>query len=447
MINRPVMMVSINRNILSPGNVEDVSVYNSIDMTLPEMVFKIMDLDGSLLSGLDIYIGATVNINMVEVDDSENAADKNYEITDFVITKIFDGFEAGNAGMGGFLQIWCRPAWYLFGRYQGHAYPPMKLSELIKQVCSEANDNVKLVIEDDRFASSSDPGDTPRYKCGESDLEFIEKKLLPYTNINDSTVLFYLDWFNRPNLTSFERLIGQEPKVLIGPPLYLSETVGDKIQDLAKEKGITEFFMWTDINLTVGNEDVKKAFATLKKRIELENNATGKVYVADQQPRAKIGRNTRSSFFAKMPVNALTMEYIEATSIDAYPNKPLHDALALSRNSDHDVVDLMEIELTVNGAVDNFVAGDTVYLLTPLRDIDVDEANKNKEEDEKLPEELGKKNVHWLNGKWLLKSIMMNQIKCNPIDFSTVLTLVRPTLEYELENTTINNPKYFYSVD
>lgn len=447
MINKPVMIVSINRNVLSPRNVEDVSIYNSIDMALPEMAFKIMDMDGTLLSQLEIYIGATVNVNIVDVDDSENATEKNYEIMDFVITKIFDGFETNNAEMGGFIQIWCRPAWYLFGRYQGHAYPPMKLSELIKQVCSEANDNVKLVIEDERFANSSDPGDTPRYKCGESDLDFIEKKLLPYTNINDSNVFFYLDWFNRPNLTSFERLISQEPKVLICPSLYLSDSIADKIQDLAKKKGITELFMWTDINLTVGNEDIRKAFATLKKRIELENNATGKVYVADQQPKAKIGRNTKNSFSAKMPFNALTMEYIEATSMDAYPNKLLHDALALSRNSDNEIVDLMQIELTINGAADNFVAGDTIYLLTPLRNIDVDEANKDKEESEKLPEELEKKNVHWLNGKWLIKSIMMNQYKCNPIEFSTILTIIRPTLEYELENTTINNPKYFYSVD
>ena len=268
MINKPVMIVSINRNVLSPRNVEDVSIYNSIDMALPEMAFKIMDMDGTLLSQLEIYIGATVNVNIVDVDDSENATEKNYKIMDFVITKIFDGFETNNAEMGGFIQIWCRPAWYLFGRYQGHAYPPMKLSELIKQVCSEANDNVKLVIEDERFANSSDPGDTPRYKCDESDLDFIEKKLLPYTNINDSNVFFYLDWFNRPNLTSFERLISQEPKVLICPSLYLSDSIADKIQDLAEKKGITELFMWTDINLTVGNEDVRKAFATLKKRIE-----------------------------------------------------------------------------------------------------------------------------------------------------------------------------------
>lgn len=437
MITRPLIIVYLDRVQIPPRNLEDVSIFNSIDMTLPELSFKIVDMDGLYLSQMDLYIGATVGIDIIEGNRNlEKDSLNGHSFGDFVITKIFDGFESGNEAMGGFIQVWCKPAWYLFGRYQGHAYPPMKLSELIKQVCSDANDNVRLVIEDDRFASSSDPGNVPRYKCGESDLDFIEQKLLPYTNINDSNVFFYLDWFNRPNLTSFARLISQEPKVLIYPHQGIANTVQNKISDMVKQKGITEYYSWQKINLTIGNDDVRKSFATMKKRVVLENNETGKVYIANQQPKAKMGKDQSPTYFAKMPFNALTMEYIEATSNEAYPNRLLPDALAMARNSDNDVIDLIQLEVIVNGAIDNFVAGDTIQLLTPLRKIS-----------SKDDEDLAKKNMHWINGKWLIKSVMMTQKKCNPDEVTSIITVVRPTLVYNLETTTINKSNYLYSVD
>ena len=437
MITRPLIIVYLDRVQIPPRNLEDVAIFNSIDMTLPELSFKIVDMDGLYLSQMDLYIGATVGIDIIEGNRNlEKDSLNGHSFGDFVITKIFDGFESGNEAMGGFIQVWCKPAWYLFGRYKGHAYPPMKLSELIKQVCSDANDNVKLVIEDDRFASSSDPGNVPRYKCGESDLDFIEQKLLPYTNINDSNVFFYLDWFNRPNLTSFARLISQEPKVLIYPHQGIANTVQNKISDMVKQKGITEYYSWQKINLTIGNDDVRKSFATMKKRVVLENNETGKVYIANQQPKAKMGKDSSPTYFAKMPFNALTMEYIEATSNEAYPNRLLPDALAMARNSDNDVIDLIQLEVIVNGAIDDFVAGDTIQLLTPLRKIS-----------SKDDEELAKKNMHWINGKWLIKSVMMTQKKCNPDEVTSIITVVRPTLVYNLETTTINKSNYLYSVD
>lgn len=437
MLTRPLIIVYLDRVQIPARNLEDVAIFNSIDMTLPELSFKIIDMDGLYLSQLDLYIGATVGIDIIEGNRNlEKSSLSGHSFGDFVITKIFDGFESNNESMGGFIQVWCKPAWYLFGRYQGHAYPPMKLSELIKQVCSDANDNVKLIIEDDRFASSSDPGNVPRYKCGESDLDFIEQKLLPYTNINDSNVFFYLDWFNRPNLTSFARLISQEPKVLIYPHQGVANTVQNKITDLIKQKGITEYYSWQKINLTIGNDDIRKSFATMKKRVVLENNETGKIYIANQQPKAKMGKDKNPTFFAKMPFNALTMEYIEATSNEAYPNRLLPDALAMARNSDNDVIDLIQLEVIVNGAIDNFVVGDTIQLLTPLRNI------SSKEN-----EELSKKNTHWINGKWLIKSVMMTQKKCNPDEVTSIITVVRPTLVYNIETTTINKSNYLYSVD
>lgn len=436
MLTRPLLIPYIDRVQINPRNLHEISMFNSIDMTLPELTFKISDVDGTYLSQLDLYIGATVGLDVIEGNRNLNSDSlKGKSFGDFIITKIYDGFENNTENMGGFIQVWCKPSWYLFGNYQGHAYPPMKLSELIKKVCQDANTNVRLEIEDERFATSSDPGNVPRYKCNESDLDFIEKKLLPYTNIDDSNVFFYLDWFNRPNLSSFARLVGQEPKIIIYPHQGIANTVQDKITDIVKQKGIKEMYMWQKINVTIGNENLKKAFATLKKKVVLENNETGKVYIANQQPKARMGMDNDKNKSAKMPFNALTMEYIEATNCECYPNKLLPDALALSRNSDNDVIDLIQFEIVINGIVDDVVAGDTLMLLTPLRNI-------NKKDNV----ELSKRNSHWLQGKWLIKSIKMTQSKCNPDDVSSVITIVRPTLIYNVDTTTINKSNYLYTV-
>ena len=126
-------------------------------------------------------------------------------------------------------------------------------------------------------------------------------------------------------MNSFANLISQEPKVIIYPPQGIANTVQDQLTDLIKQKGITEYYSWQKINLSIGNEDLKKSFSTMKKRVVLENNETGKVYIANQQPKARMGKNSGDNYFAKMPFNALTMEYIDATSNEAYPNRLLPD--------------------------------------------------------------------------------------------------------------------------
>lgn len=444
MITRPLIIVYLDRVEIDQRHLEDVTIFNSIDMTLPELTFKINDTDGDYLSKLNVYEGATVGIEIIEGNRNlEKDSLTAKTLCDFVITKIFDGFEFGNEQMGGFIQVWCKPSWYLLGNYQGHAYAPMKLSALIKKVCEDANPNIRLKIEDERFTDSSDPGNTPRFKCGESDLEFIEQKLLPYTNIQDSNVFFFLDWYNRPNLTSFAKMVSAEPKVIIYPAIGIADTVQDKITKIVEQKGITEYYSWERIQVKIGDEDLKKAFATMKKKISLENNETGKVYIANQQPKARMGKDSDKAKLAKMPFNAMTMEYIEATSNEAYPNRLLPDALAMARNSDNDVIDFIELTIYLKGVVDGFTCGDTLLLLTPLRRVRV-----NKDDEAKsIADEINKKNTHWLNGKWLIKSVLMQQEKCNPDECTTVLHIARPTLVYNVDTTTIDKSNYLYSVD
>ena len=438
MITKPMLMLSIDNVFMSVKDLKEVSLYSSIDMTLPELTFKIEDNGGTHAALMEIYVGAIVAVQVIDFNDNLNDdAKSGYPYMQFIVTKILDGFEHNDDTLSGFLQVWCKPAWYMFGTYQGHAYPPMKLSELIKKVCQDANGSAKLKVEDENFANSSDPGNVPRFKTGESDIDFIEQKLLPYTNIDDSNVFFFVDWFNKPHLTSFARLISQTEKVLLIPPQMISSSVEKTVTKISEQKGINEVYSWGSIKLTVGDENIRNAFATLKEQVTFENNETGKVYIANQQPKAKLGKDSSPNYNAKMPINAISMEYISATGSKTFPNRLLPDALALARNDDNNVIDFMQIEVSVNGIVDKVAAGDTAFLLPPLR------LNK----DENATDEEKKKKIHWITGKWLIKAIQVSQTDGKTENATSLLELVRPTMQFSSEQTTIANPAYFYTVD
>ena len=194
-VYKPVFVLDIDGLTLTPKDLHEVSIYFSLDRTLPELTFKILDSNGTQISSLYLYIGAKIGVKLCELRGEK---DEPTQYMDFIVTRFFDGFEQKDEFMTGYIQVWCKPAWYMFGTYQGHAYPPMKLSELIKAVCSNAIEDVGLVIKDENFETSSDPGNLPRYKTGESDLDFIEQKLLPYTNIDDSNAFFFVNLSGEP---------------------------------------------------------------------------------------------------------------------------------------------------------------------------------------------------------------------------------------------------------
>lgn len=446
MMLSPYLSISIDGLPLLQNQIKEVSLYSSVDQTLPELTFKLDDTQGTQISQLQVYVGATVGVSLINMgkDTSKEPTTignaDNIKYLNFVITRIFDGFEHNEPKLSGYIQVWCKPSWYMYGNYQGHAYAPMKLSELIKQVCSDTNQLNELIIEDDNFNTSSDPGNVPRYKCSESDLDFIEKKLLPYTNIDDSNVFFYVDWFNAPHLTSFAKMIKQEESFLITPPTDQSDTVRDAVSKLTSSKCITEARPWSNIEIDIGNDDLKKAFGKLKMQVTLQNNQTGKVYIANQQPSVRLGSNSGDNYNSKMPLSAIKMELIEATSSDIYPNRILSDALSLARNGDTQLVDLMRLKVTFDSIVDNVDVGSTAYLLTPLRTIIDDPDNPISDADKK-------RTVFWLNGKWLIQSIQLNQTDGDPNKCSTIMILDRPTFQFNKKTTTLDKPAYFYQVE
>lgn len=448
MLTKPTLYLTFENDMIHPDDVEAISMYSAVDRTLPEMNFKINDRFGGYESGLKFYIGARIsallaNLSYASDKITENNTDvtKPIELTNFSVCGTMNNHTVGDTAMSGELVVYCRQSWYLWGDYQGHAYAPQKLSKLIKTICSNANTNAGIVVDNDNFVESSDPGNIPRYKTCESDLNFIEAKLLPYTNIEDSNCFFYVDFYNKPHLTSFNQMKFKKPKVILTPPPEIKNTVMDLITNYKKTNSGLEEYAWKTLNTRVGDKDINKQLGQIKEHLLLENNSTGKVYVCGQRPSANMGKSSGKNINGALPFSSLIMEGVHATSSKIFPNRILADSLAMARNDDAYLDDMIYIEVSVENFITDLVPGDTIYLFVPQNH--TNELSKSKDTDAK---DANNHSTNWHQGKWVVYSIRADFDNVSK-GIATTLGLMRPTLIYNTDVTTVFNPDKLYIVN
>ena len=438
----PLVLIQIDGGpILDYNKVRDISIYSSIDSTLPELTFKINDSDGRFISTMQLYLGQIVNVMVRDISsdgDKIAARDSHFKplinLCTFTIKRIYDGLEAGN-GYSGFIQVWCTQSWRTFGNYKPKIYSPQLNSNVIRDVCKNANKLANIGINSDYWSESSDQGIIPRYKCGESDIEFLETKVLPYTNIDDSNVFFFLDQFGYAHLTSFDKIKNAEEKVIIRAPDSQVNDVWEKVNKLKDEKKI-EAYPYEDIKIDIGDINILKKLGLIKQKVLIVNNNTGKVYDGIQKLSARMGGNSGKAFQNVVPVSLINMASMEATSSKIIENRIFDDAMAIAGNSEIQLEDMFQVIVSVGNIVNEVLPGDTLNLIPPLQIMDTSETINTPGLENKI--------VSWLDGKWVVKSVQYNQKEKSKA--STSLTLIRPTFIYSSDYTTIDNPDRFYQI-
>ena len=438
----PLVLIQIDGGpILDYNKVRDISIYSSIDSTLPELTFKINDSDGRFISTMQLYLGQIVNVMVRDISsdgDKIAARDSHFKplinLCTFTIKRIYDGLEAGN-GYSGFIQVWCTQSWRTFGNYKPKIYSPQLNSNVIRDVCKNANKLANIGINSDYWSESSDQGIIPRYKCGESDIEFLETKVLPYTNIDDSNVFFFLDQFGYAHLTSFDKIKNAEEKVIIRAPDSQVNDVWEKVNKLKDEKKI-EAYPYEDIKIDIGDINILKKLGLIKQKVLIVNNNTGKVYDGIQKLSARMGGNSGKAFQNVVPVSLINMASMEATSSKIIDNRIFDDAMAIAGNSEIQLEDMFQVIVSVGNIVNEVLPGDTLNLIPPLQIMDTSETINTPGLENKI--------VSWLDGKWVVKSVQYNQKEKSKA--STSLTLIRPTFIYSSDYTTIDKPDRFYQI-
>lgn len=438
MFIRPEFCLEIDGAVINTDRIKDISLYNSIDSTLPELTFKISDEQGDFINELNLYVGCRVKVILIDKVEYENPDPKiapvGMSFCEFSITRVYDGFES-NKGFSGYIQVWCIQAWRVYGNYNGIAFPPQKISDTIKEICKSTNELASIRFDEDAIKTSSDTGSSPRFKCAESDLEFIENKLLPYTNIDSSNVFFYVDLFGTVHLTSFNAISSKKESVIVAAPkMQLTKQESDLMEQVMNDKQIDFPYFYSRINVNIGNEDIRKQLEQIKRKCLLYNNSTGKSYIGYQEPSVAMGKQSDKNFANKIPFNTFKIEAMDATGSEVYPNRTFDDALAMAFNKDVYLEDIFLSKIIVDGIVDEAKVGETLYLLPKLRVL----------QGEGLSDEDKKKVINWMSGKWVIKSIkytMVERDACN-----TEIEIIRPTFIFNSDTTTISKPRSFYGI-
>lgn len=440
MFLRPEFNIVIDGEPINHNKIYDISIYNSIDKTLPELVFKLVDSESDYIDAFRIHIGSTVSVKVLDVVGESNS-NENFPLSisfcSFAVTQIYDGFEANN-GRGGFIQVWCTQSWKLYGNYKGQAFAPQKISEIIKTVCKDANPLAEITVVDENINSTSDVGSIPRFKCAESDIDFIENKLIPYTNIDNGNCFFFVNLYGGVYLKSFQSMSSKDCSILIAPKASeQNPQVADMIKSHLEKGKIKVAYETAGLDITVGNQDIEKMLGHLKERCLIYNNSTGKTYAGVQTIAMAMGKNSGKFYANKVPFNEFKLASVEATSTKVFHNRHFDDALAMSFNEDLQVEDIFRLNVTVPSIVDDAVIGDTAEVITTIK-------NLIGLKDESVETKDKKKIISWLNGKWIIKAIQYNMDSNKQC--STSLELIRPTFIFTTDTTTVEKTASFYTV-
>ena len=418
-------------NVLASDAIRSFDFIADEDQFLPRCVVRFNDIGGDTFrSFFNLSIGSKVAICITERSDTEErkSGDKSkysIELTNLAISAVYSNNKFLN-GDDGNLELLCEHPWALVQDFSPHAYAGKSNSEIIKSLVKDTSSRGFEFedIDNEIFQSTDEDGNTPRYNCGEGDLNFIVNKLLPYTTVNNNPVVFFVDDKNNVHLESFQSMFSRDAKLLIFGGN--EEDATDEMRDMAKSLG----GMATSSNLLskIGDKRPDKYTKLLKREISIDDCSSLVTYTGKLLPKVAISKYSQGkSSKGYIPVNFTRMIVSDATDKVCYTNHMYSDLKAAALNEQKDFNSFFKIDIDVSFCGHLISVGDNVEVIIPVeRDEDNERVN------------------HWMNGKWHVKAIKYKWDPSAEVPGMT-LTLTRPSFVFN-SNTTIANRDEFYGV-
>lgn len=430
-------ILEIDGEIIDFRQYYDIQIYSSINNALPILTFKLSDETGKMWSNLNFSVGSNVRV-YYSSDGSDTSDVQVLPSTKFIIQKLYNGFEYNNnQSMSGYIQVTCAQAWQFYGDYTPHAYNCKKLGNLIKDICDDILPQAEIHVEDENFTQSTDSGSI-RYKTGDSDLEFITRKLLPFTIVDHSNALFFVNKSGYVHLSGFNTLFSAQENLLICPDI--DDQVGslEALSQVLESKNIKRYLRYLTIEADIAPSE--GVFEQLKNKLYLYDSANEKTNIGTQMPAINVGSDSDTVKKTYTPIKNVLMDDIDYTSSFYVGNRLLEEQIAAARNGLVSTNDLFRIVITVPNFVSDVSIGDTVFLwIPPEKRIDDDKSN-----DDGTPHLTDKVKSHWLNGKWLIQSEAVVSLKSNQI--AVRYTLIRPAFYLDVNTSDLSDYKTFYKV-
>ena len=422
----------LGNELLVAQNLKSFEVVYDIEKILPKGILTLNDSNGNYLKSFKgLEIGSEFILKFVPNDKMKQPI----KFGQLVNIGIGDN-PTDHLTLQGNIELLLGHPWELYKDFSSHIYKGMSNSKIIQEVLKkkvqqdqEHFEDIYSESESDLIKNSDEDGSIPRFQCGISDYDFIKKRVLPYTTLNNSPAFFWIGEDGKAHLNSFENMFTQNPKALLVPKSQ-GNIKADKenINMLMSQTDSDELILYEGLLIKVGDEDISKLISPLRFTSLIDGNTTlGTVFKGEMKPKLKIGPDTLTRVGSKLPLFAWTMD--EATTdLKVFSNRNIKDVSRFSINSTRQFINMFRMEMNTSFCGDTIHAGDTVLVYV--------KQSENGETE-------GKKLSHWLSDRWLVSKVRHYYSDVDTNLYSQ-LTLCRPTFYVAKTRTEMPNIDFYY---
>lgn len=414
-LTNPSFKVFINGSLLDPTKIEDLYVTSSLESTIPygEIIYK--DSDGLEFAKMRWPIGSDVEIVIYDV----NKPEEEYRLCLMKLLNIFNPVDIDNSVLAGNLVLQLSHPWIFFQDFTDRAFGPQAGSDVIFNILDSSKVKQFFTNKDDlkNFIKDTDSSfQPPRYKCGESDLNFILNKIIPYSSINHQPALMFVTDTGKLFVNSWLGMFS-EPTLSEGVVIVPDFTqIGNQVSKELKDSMAKGPIIWADdIDVQIG-KDYSLAKQTYVK-FYFDVSKASKTAIGDIRPQAAMGISSGKSVSNAIPMSSF-LNLFGNVNTDSYilKNRGFVDEVALATNINSNLFDTFSVDITTSSFCGELMTiGNVAYLAWP-------NPSEGKE--------------HWINGKWL---ITRTSYKLSPYaenELTTTITLTRPTFFIPNSDTT-----------
>lgn len=421
-----VAQLRINQYEVPVSDIFSFQFVCDIDDGYPKGILVLTDTSGELLSRFEgLEIGAKVSL--VVADRVKNKDTDQYPRISFCELMVASVAEipADPVTMKGNIELLLVHPWEFYKDYTNHAYNGLQNSQIIKNILE--SDARGFKFEDMFIESSDDDGKQPRYKCCESDYDFIRNKILPYTTIGGAAAMFWVDELSRPHLQGVEKAFTQDPKAVI---TNMSQDIShDEIA--MKEYGkVGNMMTYSNAKVKVGDENISAILAPLQSKCYVDfNTVNGGIFVGRNICKMKVGKTSGPEVKSVLPVDLIAGSGDKG--IMALSNRSRKDQDYFISNITSPLLNMFRLEVFGTFVGDIVHVGDIVEVYVPAKP-DLEDDNKPKQ--------------HWLSGPWLVKKSSTTLKKENDFKVNSNFVLVRPTFIVNTKESTLPSLKYYKGI-
>lgn len=391
-------------------------LYSSMYSGLPIGFFEVADAKGrAVIDGFDnLQVGAIVDLKLTSNNDLGEEMN-DFQLTDFVILKheIINQDE-NDTNVAGNLRVWFGHRLFLYKDMQNHAYPPLKNNDIVKRVLESEDRGFSIKIKQEDM-DADDGVAVSRYKCNESDWEFLQRKVVRYASSEKQPLFLFCDIKQRFYFKSFKSMLNAEPKILFTPSSVDDEDETAFNEFKSAYVGVKYSDVFKKVEARIGGTPM---IAELQKRFSVEDGQLKKVYTGIKTPSNTSGAEGALSKY--IPVDTGFVVASSGTSSFNIRNHDMTDAFAHLAAQAKELDKAFTVTFDVGFLPYACTIGESILIYI--------------------------KKGHWMNGKWLITDIDIEASDTAPNSLVQHMTVRRPSFDGNKSDTTLESLSMLHEV-